>query len=159
MVQMQPPLGWNAIVILAHPVVRLTMKDLLYYASGLIYLFVKWELSGTSVRFSDWKGQLLVSGILKSLNLPRKFRQVVLIRSFKQLQPTSLKLCSVNPEDWTVVLTSLELEYQSYSCQGGKLCFLSFLCLGWFFTLLQDSHDFGWHPWKCQGIERLQERK
>lgn len=43
----------------------------------------------------------------------------------------------MNPEDWEVVLTSLILKYHSYSPQGGK-----FLCLGCYFTLLQDLHDF-----------------
>lgn len=161
MAQMQPSLDWNAVVIIAHPVLRLAMKDLLYYVSDFIQLFIiKWELCSTSVRFSDWKGQLLVSKVQSHWVFRDKIQTSCADMQLQELKQTSHKLCSVNPEDWAVVLTSLELEYHSYSCQGGrKLCYSKFFVPWLFLYSSSRPSSFQLHLWRCQGIERLQEWK
>lgn len=142
MAQMQPPLGWNAVVIIAHSVLRLAMNDWLYYASGFIQLFIiKWELCSTSVRFSDWKGHLLVSEVLKSLNFPGQ---------------NSDKLCwyassynqhHINCAWWILRTGQLFLHLWDWNIiamvvREASYVIPSFSCLGCFITLLQDPHDF-----------------
>lgn len=154
---MQLPLGWNAVVIVAHPVLKLTMKDLLYYTSGFIQLFmIKWEFCSTS----EWKGQLLVSEVLKSLYFPRwnsdKLCWYAIASSYKQHH--------INCAQWILRTGQLFLPLWNWNVTAtvvneDKVCYSKFFVLWLFLYSSSRPPCFWWHAWRCQKIERLQKLK
>lgn len=147
---MQPPLSWNAVVIIAHPVLRLAIKDLLYCASGFIQLFmIKWELCSTS-------GQFLVSEVQKSLNFPRqnsdKLCWYAIASSYHQHH--------INCAQWILRTGQFFLHLWNWNITAtvvreASYIIVRFLCLGCFFTL-QDTHAF---VYTLEDVRELKDRK